>query len=70
MDTTTDDAIRIIERHYGNAWRNEAATRMLAERGRYTKAKRHAAEIARAKADAIKRLVDDLRAAGYTITED
>jgi hypothetical protein len=71
MTTTTDQrtAVAIIEHHYDKAWRIEMSTRIMAERGRRTKAKDHAAELARVTADTIRAIIADLRDAGITVKE-
>jgi hypothetical protein len=45
------------------------STRIMAERGRRTKAKDHAAELARVTADTIRAIIADLRDAGITVKE-
>ena len=72
MSTTTAEAtaLQIIERHYNDAWRRRLVKDWQAQSGRQTKAKDQERLVANAVTDALAQLVNDLRAAGYTITEE
>ena len=61
-------AISIIERHYGNAWRKRIVAQHMAGSGRKTKAKDRDRDIAEAIATELDAIVAELRDAGYTIT--
>ena len=61
MDLETQTAEAIIARHYDKAWRLELSYRWQAETGRRTKAKERDHELARARADALREVIADIR---------
>lgn len=69
MNTAQETAVSIIETHYNEAWKQRLIAQHSASRGRYTKEKERQREIAEAKEQALRGVVNELREAGYTITE-